>query len=306
MLKNKFILLLFIWIPISFALGKDYEINYTEGYIKAYGYACSQNNTDRALAEIQALEAARSVALMHLAEAIGEVKLVGNVKVKDMQFYNSWIERSVNTILRGALQCPDENYQFIYDPNAKRGCVKNYCVYTQILYSKNGVRFLIPIVKSLKKQGYPSQPPTTENLTPSTAASTEKVVTYNPTENLKDVDGLIIDASELYEFEPSMMVIIETQSLGGEYKPIFAPTMVDIKAIRKKGSVVAYVQEGDTQRMKWLMEAWNIKHPLRVKAIDVTPEGALVVSRKDAIKIVTANQKNHFLEKGNVIIILPK
>jgi hypothetical protein len=187
--------------------------------------------------------------------------------------------------------------------------VKNYCVYTQILYSRNGVRFLIPVIKSLKKQGYPSEPPKSENLAlPNGSQSSQSPVTvnYHSTQNLKNVDGLIIDASELYEFEPSMMVIVETQSIGGEYKPIFAPTMVDIKAVRQKGSVVAYVQEGDRQRLKWIMEAWNIKHPLRVKAIDVTPEGALVIDKKDAIKVVTANEKNHFLEKGNVIIILPK
>ena len=257
--------------------------------------ACSQAGVPDILAEAQAYEAARIVALKNLAEAIEGVHITANETVKNMQFRNSLISSRVKAIIKGAAECPDTQPHFIYRESSGIGCVTNYCLMTKILYGPNGTRLLIPVIQELKKEGYPTKPPKAEEI----AQNPQEVQTAQQT-NLKEVDGVIIDVRDFPDFTPSAAPIIVTKTMGGQYKPVFAATMVDESAIRRKGAVVGIV--ATRGQLNNLLQAWNIKHPLYIKAVGITPDGAIVISNQDAIKLITADQKNNFISKGNVII----
>ncbi len=290
--------LVFLFGFTAFGAEKSYKIDYVEGYVKAYGEACSKPGVPRLLAKIQAKEAARAVAMRHLAEALNNVKVIGYTTVKDGQFNSSAVLTAVDALVKGAVLCPDESYSFDYDPEARQGCVFDYCLMVKLAYTPNGAKLLIPIIKSLKERGAPSNPPKAEEVAGGSEAAGRKVAPQNVV-----YDGVIVDASGLPQYSPTYAPIIVTKTPGGIYKPVFVPTMVDERYISAKGAVAANVI--NERQISEISKRWGIKHPLRIRAIDVTPDGALVISREDAIKLLAANQKTHFIEKGNVIIKLP-
>ena len=275
------------------------NIDYTSGIVKVKAMGCSESGVPDIVAEAEAYEAARVIALKNLAEAIKGVRIVGNVTVGNVQYKSGLIKTTVDTIIHGAVECPDVKPIFKYRESSQVGCVYNYCLMTKLFYGPNGAKILIPVIEELKKKGYPTKPPKAEEIaSPEEAQEVVKKTEQQAT--LKEVDGVVIDVRELPNYTPSAAPIIVTKTMGGQYKPVFAPTMVDENVIRRKGAVAATV--ATKAQLDSVLQAWNIKHPLVIKAIGLTPEGAIVISNDDAIKLTVADQKNNFISKGNVII----
>jgi len=275
---------------------KPYKIDYEKGIVEAYGYACSKPHTPRLLAKIQAREAARVIALKNLAEAVSNVKVIGYSTVKDMEFNKSEYASFINSLIRGAIRCPDTKYTFEYDPEARQGCVENYCLMIRVANSPQGVKLLLPIIEKLK-QKYPTKPPKVEEIVPK-GEKTEQIVSKP---DLQQVDGVIIDVREIPDYSPSLAPIIETKDIANRPKVVFAASMVDEDVVRRKGAVAAQV--ATKQQLDSVLQAWGIKHPLIIKAKGIDPTtGAIIISNEDAVKLIAADQKNNFLSKGNVII----
>lgn len=281
---------------ISFTQSQKYTVDYTKGFVKAYGSGCSEPGTPEPLAQMEAEEAARTVALNNLAEAIKGVRIVGYTTIRKMQFKDSYITRAVNAFLIGATVCPDSNPTYIYNEKAEIGCYKNYCLMIGITNSPQGARLLIPIIKELKKK-YPSKPPKVEEIAPK-GEKTEQIVSKP---DLQQVDGVIIDVREIPDYSPSLAPIIETKDIANRPKVVFAASMVDEDVVRRKGAVAAQV--ATKQQLDSVLQAWGIKHPLIIKARGIDPTtGAIIISNEDAVKLIAADQKNNFLSKGNVVI----
>jgi hypothetical protein len=275
---------------------EKYKVDYEKGIIQAYGYACSKPNTPRLLAKIQAREAARVVALKNLAEAINNVKVVGFSSIKDMQFDKSEYGTFVNSLIKGAIRCPDKPYNFEYDPEARQGCVENYCLMIRVADTPQGAKLLLPIIEKLKKE-YPTKPPKVEEIAP----KKEKVEQVVSRPQLQQIDGVIIDVREIPDYSPSLAPIVETKDIANRPKIVFAASMVNEDVVRRKGTVAAHVTT--KPQLDSVLQSWNVRHPLIIKAKSVDPAtGAIVISNEDAVKLIAADQKNNFLSKGNVII----
>jgi len=288
-------------LSVGFGNPSSNEVDYSQGIIKSHAIACSNPQYEffpDELKKAQALEAARTVAQKNLLEALKGVKIDAVTTVNQLMLNNSLILKTVGGVLRGAVECPDEPPKYFGNPNSKVQCAQ-VCMMVKFLYNANGVKMLIPILKEYKK-AHPeyTQPPTPEKL----AENKEKVEKISEEVKPKEYDGVIIDAREI-SYEPQLMpVIMAKSSMDEAPKVVFAPAMVDEKYVQRKGAVVANVAT-DTQ-LQTILQKWGIKHPLKVKATaydDVT--GGIIISRDDAIKIAVANEKTHFLEKGNVIIL---
>jgi len=298
-LRKGLLLLCFSVVPFSLSLAKPQDISknpLVSGVLRAYGEGCSKEGVSRPLAKMQAEAVARAVAQQRLIETLKGVKLVAGMTAKDMVFEESILAKKVEGFLKGATKCEDVKPEFIYDREARQGCIENYCMEVQLFYNpQSGEGFVLPILKKLKEKA-PKPTPKMEELA---KEGEQKAIEERKS---TDYDGVIIDATDIY-YEPQVAPYIAYKDAAGQLQIIFTPSMINLGAVSSKGAVAAYATSD--ARVKDILRKWNIKNPLVVKAIGVDQTtGALIISRDDAALLSAANAKTKLLEKGNVIIKL--
>jgi hypothetical protein len=272
-----------------FSLDKG-KIDYVKGIVEAWGMGCAPPNLPEPVAEALALEAARTVAQKNLLETIKGVKLVGETTVENMILKSSLINKVVKGNLENASRCPGTEPKFI---NKNGQICAIYCMATQIMYSpRAGYKFVGPIVETLKRES--------PNISTTNTKLTKELnqIAQNINANY---DAVVVDTRDIY-FEPSEFVYLAVKDPAtGEVQYIYTPATVQPIYLKRKGAEVAYIM--NEQQLRNLMQRWGFKHPLIINAVDWDSiTGTIFISKQDAAKILAADKKTHFLEKGNVII----
>ena len=115
-------------------------------------------------------------------------------------------------------------------------------------------------------------------------------------ENFPKADGLIVDVSEFYDFEPALVQHIESEQ--GDV--LYGPGKVAQAFITKRG-MASYAS--DLGKAKAILSGFGSRNPLLVKARALRGNHPQV-SSTDASHIFAANQEESFLEKARVVFLL--
>lgn len=257
--------------------------NWTDGVLTASGIGLlPPEEKNRAKAYLQARGYARLEALANLLALIDRIQIDAQYTGKDYIAQNEEVRASINGFIRGAQVLEERKITLEGEPAV-------LVVVGTAMYGRRGLS------GSLLKPGPPSPP----------APALPRIELSRPDEpgeaNLQvegDYTGLIVDARGL-NVRPSMLPRI----LRADGSVLYGKANVDPEVVIEKG-MAAYVKNLESA----LQNSRAGKKPLIVRAIGVYRQAVsssdVVLSKKDADKLVVEDQRSGFLQKLNVVLVI--
>jgi len=250
------------------------RLKWDDGYIEVKAGATA----DRALAlnpaheRALALDAARQLAYFKLAEIVEGIAIDGVTVVKNAMVADQTVRSTVQARIKGAVVV-SENVQDL------PGGVWAEVVMGLRLRGSGGVSDALAAWAASRA-------------TDTFAADRRFQVNDRYT-------GLIIDASDA-GFSPALAPRVMEEGTG---KVVFGPHLVRLASLSQQGAVGYAVAMGEARQAGRAGQ-----NPLIVRALGAAGgrKGDLVVSRRDAERVVAADREAGFLSKGAVVVVLGK
>ena len=252
------------------------RLKWDDGYIEVKAGATA----DKAIAlnaahEVSLAEdAARAQAYAKLAEVVEGVSIDGVTVVKNAMVADQTVVQRVQGRIRGAVQVGQPSVRKLADGSV-----------------------WVEVVLGIRLRGAGS---VTEAVAP--WAASRSVDPYRPDPDFRVSDvytGLIIEASDT-AFSPALAPQVVEEGSG---KVVFAPRAVQIAALNQQGPVEYASTLGEARRSPRVGQ-----NPLIVRSITASSgrKGDLVLSRRDAERVLAADRAGGFLAKGAVVVALGK
>lgn len=226
-------------------------------------------NADQA--RIQALRAARTLALRKLAEVVEGVQIDGTTVVRSAMLESSQIRQTVQARIQGA-RVVREEVSMLGDGS--------FWAEVTIAYPMAGKGGLA------------------EALAPWLVSRPASVYTGLPGAQTEDrYTGLIIDASGT-DFSPALAPRVLAK---GSQQLVYGPQAIQLAVLERQGIV------GYAASLTSAMQSVRVgRAPLIVRAFEAAGDrrGDLVISPRDAERIVAADRVGGFLAQGAVIVVL--
>jgi hypothetical protein len=251
------------------------RLKWDDGYIevKAGATADKALAVNRAHERGMALDAARQLGYFKLAEVVEGVAIDGVTVVKNAMVVDQTVRSTVQARVRGG---------FVVSENVRD--LSDGSVWAEVVL---GLR--------LKGQG---------GLTESVApwAASQPVARYQGDAGFKVNEaytGLIVEASDS-GFSPALAPRVIEEGTG---KVVFGPHAVDV-AVQSREGAVGYARGVAEARQTGRAGA----NPLIVRGLDATGgnKADIVLSRRDAERVLAADQAAGFLSRGAVVLVLGK
>jgi hypothetical protein len=219
-----------------------------------------------------ALDAARQLAYFKLAEIVEGVNVDGVTVVKNAMVEDQTVRTTVQARIKGAR------------------------VLNETVTPQPDGSFWAEVVMGLLIRG-----PGGIAAPVSSWAAARPVDTFAPDRSFRVNDqytGLVIDASDT-TFSPALAPRVVEEGTG---KVVFGPQLVQMASLSQQGAV------GYAPRMADARDSGRAgPNPLIVHAIaDGTRKGDLVLTRRDAERVLAADQTGAFLAKGAVVVVIGK
>lgn len=252
------------------------RLKWDDGYIEVKAGATA----DKAIAlnaahEVSLAEdAARAQAYAKLAEVIEGVSIDGVTVVKNAMVADQTVVQRVQGRIRGAVQVGQPSVRRLPDGSV-----------------------WVEVVLGIRLRGAGS---VTEAVAP--WAASRPVDPYRRDADFRVGDvytGLVIEASDT-AFSPALAPMVVEEGSG---KVVFAPQAVQIAALNQQGPLAYSPTLGEARRNPRVGQ-----NPLIVRSITVPAgrRGDLVLSRRDAERVLAADRTGGFLAKGSVVVALGK
>ena len=252
------------------------RLKWDDGYIEVKAGATA----DKAIAlnaahEVSLAEdAARAQAYAKLAEVIEGVSIDGVTVVKNAMVADQTVVQRVQGRIRGAAQVGQPSVRRLADGSV-----------------------WVEVVLGIRLRGTGS---VTEAVAPWAASRPVEPYRRDPDFRVSDAyTGLIIEASDT-AFSPALAPLVVEEGTG---KVVFAPQAVQMTALNQQGALGYAPTLGEARRSPRVGQ-----NPLIVRSITVAGgrRGDLVLSRRDAERVLAADRAGTFLAKGAVVVALGK
>lgn len=292
------------------------RINYAAGVVKATGYGAPPTNTQNpAQARLMALGAARADALRNLAMAVSSVQVTSTTKVKNYITESDTIETKVSAVL--------QNAHIVAEAIGRDGTAS---VTVEIpLYGKGSVAtaVLAEVILAPRRAIVAAPEP---RLAPPVI---NEPIINSPVEpfkeprdgakRLKPVPRVRVEPHSYNSLTvtspsdegPFTAVIVDCRGLG--IQAVMSPKIYDTRGREVYGTLhvdIDYaIETGIVGYPRNVREALTGKRagerPLIVRAIQAKDQYKIdvVISTEDAKRILTANERDNFLEKCRVILL---
>lgn len=219
--------------------------------------------------KVSALTAAEVIAKAKLLETVIGVTLDIQTKVKNFKISEAEIEARAKGLLRGA-----QIYHNEYDD--REGIAYAYA--RMSIVGRGGLyHMLSPLLRSS----------TEDSSLPRYRGGAG---------GGSQADGLIIDVTDFFDFEPALVQFI----LSEQNEVLYGPDKVSQKWLVRRG-MASY--SNDLGKAKAILGELGSQNPLLITATALS-NNRPQVSRKDAARIFSANQEKQFLERATVVFLL--
>lgn len=268
------------------------EANWTSNVIAAEGWGSPPNNPNMSASQKknQAYTAALVIARRNLLAIIEGVHINSKTTIKDSITEKDVIKETLDGFIKGA--------QIIKGPIFEDDGTVKVTVGVKIFGKKDSVAgIIIPLIKDDIKI-IPSPSPVSTPVAPTITPTPQPTETPEIKKDVEEYTSLIVDCRGINS-QPAMSPAIfdksEKQIYVTDNMPISADTVIS-------EGIVKYHKDIDAAKS---LETAG-KNPLIVKALKAKGnfKSDIIVSNEDAQKILDADQKNSFLKKLRVMMVL--